>query len=236
MPTYANVLVWVPAPVDAVRKAAHKSGAGQAAVVAVESGTVLVSIGQASDSDVTAWLIACRKAGRAVVALQWGRGISYPPRVNADVRLPGHGRRIRALGQAFQVSEDVVRPHVAREPTQDGVATVVALLEAVGKPDVARVAEFADGNPFDGHLDESLPGYKKLCQTVGWAMYLVLNLLAFFVLRVRLDAQDWVIITWTAVWTVVCVQFVPRYLMSATHIDRMLPVFQLPASDSQSAR
>lgn len=242
MARFERQLIWIPAPVDVVRKYVRKVGAGQAAVVAVDSGTVLVPTRQVAIGQLNALLAAGRKAGGAAVVFRWNNSYSYPELVFTGIRWPGQDRRITATAEAFQVDMEVVRPHAHDGPVDGGVENVVRLLEAVGRQDVVPVAELADAGTFDVHEDPVLPRYRKICFALGVVLYFALAALFFMVIERPLGMPDWVGVVWVVVSAHLMTYLLPRYLMASVEIDRMLPIAQLPvviqpeASESQSAK
>jgi hypothetical protein len=242
MARFERQLIWIPAPVDVVRKYARKASVGQAAVVEVESGTVLVPTRQFAVGQLNVLLAAGRKAAGAAVAFRWNNSYSYPELVYTGIRWPGGDRRIAALAQAFQVDLEVVRPHAYDAPVDGGVENVVRLLEAVGRQDVVPVAELLDAGTFDVHDDPVLPRYRKVCLALGVLVYFVLAVLFFRFIERPLGTPEWVSYVWLLASAQLAIFLLPRYLIAAVEVDRTLPVVALPvvvqpeASESQSAK
>jgi hypothetical protein len=242
MARFERQLIWIPAPVDVVRKYVRKAGVGQAALVAVESGTVLMPTRQAGIGQLNVLLAAGRKAGGAAVVFRWNNSFSYPELVFTRIRLPGQDRRIAALAQAFQVDVEVVRPHAHDGQVDGGVGNVVRLLEAVGRQDVVPVAELADAGTFDVHDDPLLVRYQKICTALGFVLYFALAAFFFMVIERLLGTPGWVGPVVIAVSAHLTIYLLPRYLMAFVEVDRMLPIARLPvvvqpeASESQSAK
>ncbi|CAM3611850.1 hypothetical protein KIPE111705_16740 [Kibdelosporangium persicum] len=70
--TEARMIIWLPAPVDEVRQALHKSGVGAGVVVPVESGTVVVPRGLMGLSIAAQWIYrARRRLGRPALLIGW---------------------------------------------------------------------------------------------------------------------------------------------------------------------
>lgn len=235
MDAFARGLVWTTAPAEEVRRRARKAGAGQAVVIALESGTVLVPTDRTSISERGLWLNACRRAGGVAVGFVWSpaRWAWIPPEAVTRFELLTRRNRAARLARAFGVAETVVEPYL--QPPGNVVDSFTELLKTVGRPDVANVLRLAHEGVFDAYGRPGLRRYKIMSRVLG----IVITMIAYLgivPLHVLTELSDWVILPLVGVIAGAAPAVVPSLLMRLVRIDRLLPVVQLPASESQSAK
>lgn len=217
--------MWVPAGLHEAGIAAWKAAVGPAVVVPVESGTVFVPTDVPRRSDATGWSGITRNAGGAAVVVVWDTELTI--RVTFSRSWPGPvttKQLTSKLARAFQVEEEVVRPHVDR---------VADLFEAVGKPDVAAVARRVLAGDFDRWSRPWLAYSARLKIVI--ACWLVVSFGSVFI-RSALDLPDWVDYSLYPVFAALIFGLLPLSLFRWQRVDRVLPLVDQLASDSQSAK
>jgi hypothetical protein len=241
MADYVRGLVWTPAPVLQVRECLHRSTAGQAALVAVESGTVVVPIAEFSKIETGILLNACQKAGGKAVAVRWNPDEWFwPEAVVSRVTRLAKNRGPR-LAQALNVPEHVVAPYLAGRP---GAANAIGLLEAAGRPDVAAVAGMVETGAFYRYHDRGLVRHKIVSWVVTAVLFLVLAVVSQQFLANVVHTPEWITRSVLPVLAVAA-YFMALQLIKTSGVnrrfpimpdERQLPVVEPPASESQSAK
>jgi hypothetical protein len=205
-------------------------------VIALESGTVLVPTDRISAWDLNLWLQACRRAGGVAVGFMWSpaKWAWVPPEAVTRFELLTRRNRAARLARAFGVAETVVEPYL--QPPGNVVDSFTDLLKTVGRPDVANVLRLVHEGVFDAYRRTGLRSYKIMSRVLGSMMVIVAYPAIGLPLDVLTELSDWVILPLVSVIVGAAPAVVPSLLMRLVRIDRLLPVVQLPASESQSAK